>query len=203
MRREERVTVQGPVKKQQPDGMSHRGGGGPKVCVPKMARPVFPTANFVFSHDGHFGLGRGGGGLGGGPPPLVVNDSKHALQSGAGGAYPQTEQHHQHPHDQHRAQQEVADVRLRLRWGGGVGVDRRVVVKRDPQTPAEETGEVPLVERSVLGRGSCSGEGRGALPDTPAKDRQPLPACGSAAGTPGVRSPGPMRHEVAHTPRGQ
>ena len=28
MRREDRVTVQGPVKKQQPDGMSHRGGGG-------------------------------------------------------------------------------------------------------------------------------------------------------------------------------
>ena len=26
MRREERVSVQGPVKKQQPDGMSHRGG---------------------------------------------------------------------------------------------------------------------------------------------------------------------------------
>ena len=28
MRREERVTVQGPVKEQQPDGMSHRAGGG-------------------------------------------------------------------------------------------------------------------------------------------------------------------------------
>ena len=28
MRREEWVTVQGPVKKQQPDGMSHGGGGG-------------------------------------------------------------------------------------------------------------------------------------------------------------------------------
>ena len=28
MRREERVTVQGPVKEQQADGMSHRGGGG-------------------------------------------------------------------------------------------------------------------------------------------------------------------------------
>ena len=27
MRREQQVTVQGPVKKQQPDGMSHRGGG--------------------------------------------------------------------------------------------------------------------------------------------------------------------------------
>ena len=26
MRREDRVTVQGPVKEQQPDGMSHRGG---------------------------------------------------------------------------------------------------------------------------------------------------------------------------------
>ena len=32
MRREERVTVQGPVKKQQPDGMSHRGGGGGCPC---------------------------------------------------------------------------------------------------------------------------------------------------------------------------
>ena len=28
MRRDERVTVQGPVKEQQPDGMSHGGGGG-------------------------------------------------------------------------------------------------------------------------------------------------------------------------------
>ena len=27
MLREERVTVQGPVKNQQPDGMTHRGGG--------------------------------------------------------------------------------------------------------------------------------------------------------------------------------
>ena len=32
-RREERVTVQGPVKKQQPDGISHRGGGGGKGRV--------------------------------------------------------------------------------------------------------------------------------------------------------------------------
>ena len=33
MRREERATVQGPVKEQQPDGMSHRGGGGsPKAA---------------------------------------------------------------------------------------------------------------------------------------------------------------------------
>ena len=34
MRREERVTVQGPVKEQQPDGMSHRGGGGGQVLTP-------------------------------------------------------------------------------------------------------------------------------------------------------------------------
>ena len=34
MRRDERVTVQGPVKEQQPDGMSHRGGGGVvRVCA--------------------------------------------------------------------------------------------------------------------------------------------------------------------------
>ena len=34
MRREERVTVQGPVKEQQPDGMSHRGVTGQKnLCA--------------------------------------------------------------------------------------------------------------------------------------------------------------------------
>ena len=32
MRREERVTVQGPVKEQQPDGMSHRGSRFPVIC---------------------------------------------------------------------------------------------------------------------------------------------------------------------------
>ena len=32
MQREERVTVQGPVKEQQPDGMSHRGEGGGHKC---------------------------------------------------------------------------------------------------------------------------------------------------------------------------
>ena len=31
MRREERVTIQGPVKEQQPDGMSHRGAGPPPL----------------------------------------------------------------------------------------------------------------------------------------------------------------------------
>ena len=33
MRRGDWVTVQGPAKKQQPDGMSHKGGGG--WCMPK------------------------------------------------------------------------------------------------------------------------------------------------------------------------
>ena len=36
MRREERVTVQGPVKEQQPDGMSHRG-----VIIPTASVLVF------------------------------------------------------------------------------------------------------------------------------------------------------------------
>ena len=36
------------------------GGGGLGVCVPKMARQDFPNGKFVFSHDGHFGLGGGG-----------------------------------------------------------------------------------------------------------------------------------------------
>ena len=34
MRREERVTVQGPMKEQQPDGMSHRGGGESVAVAP-------------------------------------------------------------------------------------------------------------------------------------------------------------------------
>ena len=56
---------------------------------------IFPTVNFVFSHDGHFGLGRGGGGFGGGPPPwfLIIlkkpwaggeSDAAPALCAGAG-----------------------------------------------------------------------------------------------------------------------
>ena len=32
----------------------------------KWPNQIFPAVNFVFSHDGHFGLGQGGGGLGGG-----------------------------------------------------------------------------------------------------------------------------------------
>ena len=41
MRREERVTVQGPVKKLQPDGMSHRGGGGRTIPIPVWGHAPF------------------------------------------------------------------------------------------------------------------------------------------------------------------
>ena len=50
MRREERVTVQGPVKEQQPDGMSHRGLDPP----PPPARP--PTPLTVALGEGVSGL---------------------------------------------------------------------------------------------------------------------------------------------------
>ena len=56
MRRDERVTVQGPVKEQQPDGMSHRGGGGAEgnfrqwpVCVPKPAIVGLSPVNRILS----------------------------------------------------------------------------------------------------------------------------------------------------------
>ena len=57
MRREERVTVQGPVKEQQPDGMSHRGYLPPFPCVAGggSSRGV----------GGVVGAPGGGGGLGG------------------------------------------------------------------------------------------------------------------------------------------
>ena len=47
MRREERVTVQGPVKEQQPDGMSHRGGWGGGTV-----RGVVPQDNPLSRHAG-------------------------------------------------------------------------------------------------------------------------------------------------------
>ena len=52
-------------------GCIRRGGGGsgtPKFVYQKWPNQIFPIVNFVFSHDGHFGLG-GGGGLGEGVPP--------------------------------------------------------------------------------------------------------------------------------------
>ena len=54
----ERVTVQGPVKTQRPDGMSHgRGRGQNKVCVPKIRFPS-PLINFIFLMWGGW-VGRG------------------------------------------------------------------------------------------------------------------------------------------------
>ena len=52
MRREERVTVQGPVKEQQPDGMSHRGG------ALQIAKWLYRTMGFVRARGaGDFVLG--------------------------------------------------------------------------------------------------------------------------------------------------
>ena len=52
-------------------GRVGEGGGlglGPKVCVPKMARPDFPNCKFCFfPHEGPFGLGKGSTGGGGDP----------------------------------------------------------------------------------------------------------------------------------------
>ena len=75
-------------RKHRDSRLAQGGGGGegvldPKLGVPKWPDQIFPIVNFVFSHDGHFGLGRGGGGFGGGvPPPLVFNYSKEALGGG-------------------------------------------------------------------------------------------------------------------------
>ena len=58
MRREERVTVQGPVKKQQPDGMSHRGVPAPLPmhpypgrCVTGSPSPLQTTALGSVAHE--------------------------------------------------------------------------------------------------------------------------------------------------------
>ena len=45
MRRDERMTVQGPVKEQQPDGMSHRGGQQRLAVTVRTANSFLLTAN--------------------------------------------------------------------------------------------------------------------------------------------------------------
>ena len=61
-------------------GEGGRGFWTQNLVYQKWPDQIFPIVNFVFSHYGHFCLGRGGGGFGGGvPPPLVFNYSKEAL----------------------------------------------------------------------------------------------------------------------------
>ena len=49
------------------------GGSGTQKCVyQKWPDRTFPTVNFAFSHDGHFGLGEGGGGSRGGWPAIQI-----------------------------------------------------------------------------------------------------------------------------------
>ena len=44
---------------------------------------IFPMVSSIFSHDGHFGLGRGGVSRGGGgAPPMVVGRSNVSLAVG-------------------------------------------------------------------------------------------------------------------------
>ena len=52
-------------------GEGGRGFWTQNLVYQKWPDQIFPLVNFLFSRDGHFGLGRGGGGFGGGvPPPL-------------------------------------------------------------------------------------------------------------------------------------
>ena len=65
-------------------GSIARGGGGglgPKsLCTKNRADKIFPMVNFVFPHDGHFGLEGGGPGGGGDPPsPTVYGHSNTSL----------------------------------------------------------------------------------------------------------------------------
>ena len=54
MRREERVTVQGPVKEQQPDGMSHGGATLFAMGLPASGDHIYVVSCFL-PHFGHFG----------------------------------------------------------------------------------------------------------------------------------------------------
>ena len=61
MRREERVTVQGPVKEQQPDGMSHRGFGIGEIWNDEIwHNNIVPKFAMVFKNQSHLFRCRGG-----------------------------------------------------------------------------------------------------------------------------------------------
>ena len=52
-------------------GEGGRGFWTQNLVYQKWPDQIFPIVNFVFSHYGHFGLGRGGRGFWGrGPPPV-------------------------------------------------------------------------------------------------------------------------------------
>ena len=64
-----------------PQGSIRKGGGGAgtqKFVYQQWPDEIFPTANFVLSHDGHFWRGglQGGGGA---PPPRVYGHSNTSL----------------------------------------------------------------------------------------------------------------------------
>ena len=55
--------------------MGEGGQGTQKIVYQKWPDQIFPVANFVFSHDGHFGLDGGGPGGVTPPPPAVYGHS--------------------------------------------------------------------------------------------------------------------------------
>ena len=81
MRRDERVTVQGPVKEQQPDGMSHRGATPPPLlmhscCLPPPRPPgTARAAGDPGHHPGHL-------------PAVQRHEGLHRVPAGAGGGGP-------------------------------------------------------------------------------------------------------------------
>ena len=68
-----------------------RGGGGGRgfwtqnLVYQKWPDQIFPIVNFIFSRDGHFGLGGRGGGFGGGPPLWFLILLKKPSYSPTGG----------------------------------------------------------------------------------------------------------------------
>ena len=94
MQREERVTVQGPVKEQQPNGMSHGGGG--RVCpgkehfslppppfpLPPLSRSAYPSQVDVWACVSGDVLERltTVGGEGGTPPPWTRISSQEKMK---------------------------------------------------------------------------------------------------------------------------
>ena len=92
------MTVQGPAKKRQPDGMSHRGGGGVVYLKPP-PHLSGPLKEFDFPPEDKFSHRVGGGGAAqegqnspAPPPPNITKQSSVAASVSAPVARPRAKQ---------------------------------------------------------------------------------------------------------------
>ena len=127
MRREERVTVQGPVKKQQPDGMSHRGMRGQTADA--VLHLKSSTSHIRISETKIWCIPRGS-------KPCTPNPIHRVGVLGAGDHPDQTSLDAHCPSGQHSANSEIVPQLWTCRWFRSLSCIATQLVRRRQYCPA-------------------------------------------------------------------